>query len=158
METIGLYDEPGLQDPATIARRLLEKAYRLDITLACAECFSGGGIASKLAAADSHRRQFAGGLILNCDQAIGEAVGMDRSLPWRVRRKEAWALVSPWEWWPHAGPFGLGPSALPLPMTAEKPGSMTYLLGTSPKERSLRAHWHSSWIASPAAIVAISDP
>lgn len=79
MESIGLYDEPGLQDPATVVRRLLEKAYRLDITLACAECFSGGGIASKLAAADSRRRQFAGGLILNCDQAIGEAVGMDRS-------------------------------------------------------------------------------
>ncbi len=79
METISLYDEPGLQDPATIAQRLLEKAYRLDITLACAECFSAGGIASKLAAAESHRRQFSGGLILNCDEAIAEAIGKDAS-------------------------------------------------------------------------------
>lgn len=70
--------QPQVHDPATLVQDLLDEAYRADLKVACAECFSGGAIAAKFGAAQQNRRQFAGAFILNCEQAIGEVLRRDQ--------------------------------------------------------------------------------
>lgn len=69
------FREPTMQDPASLAQEVMERAYQLDVKLACAECFLSGSIASKLASVESRRSQFAGAYILNCEEALATIVG-----------------------------------------------------------------------------------
>lgn len=66
---------PGMHDPAMLAQEVMERAYNLDMKVACAECFLGGSIAGKLASVERRRGQFAGAFILNCEEAIARIVG-----------------------------------------------------------------------------------
>ena len=67
--------KPGMHDPNMLAQEVMERAYHLDLKLACAECFLSGSIAGKLASVERRRSQFAGAYILNCEEAIATIVG-----------------------------------------------------------------------------------
>ncbi|MFB0611104.1 CinA family protein [Aurantiacibacter poecillastricola] len=64
-----------LHDPAALAQELLDEAYRSDLNLASAECFSGGTIAAKFGGSERNRSHLAGAFIFNSEHAIAQLLG-----------------------------------------------------------------------------------